>query len=483
MRARPRQAAFGGMGLAVALLLGSGLGCNVEPRVQTVSVSLDEVPSCPLARAEALSATALGDFPPETVPLDPSRPSIALDDLPFSTRALGFLGSFGQVEASSLVLLDARARAGAPLSALLLPHGRSCPLGDPLAFARPGAALAALPWGGLLIAGGLGADELAESGARVLPAGGLLVEQVADGMLLRRAFASATAGDDAVLIAGGVAEQGALAHDTFEVFERDRAVFARERSQKLRGGPRMRHGALRLRDGRVLLVGGQTQLDGAPLATAELIDLETGQAAPVAGELSVARIEPTLVRLGAGALVLGGHDADGAPVLDVEVFDAERGSFRVLPLALSAHVEQVFAALPDERVAVLGCDVADGAASNAGCELFVLPTDAAGADELTSEPVAVDFDAEAPAGLRKLRMLAFADGRLLLTAEDPSDVIARRAFVIDLGRGRIERRDATRVPAALVRLFDDSVAELDAFGASLRRDGSFSRELLDGLLR
>jgi hypothetical protein len=298
-----------------------------------------------------------------------------------------------------------------------------------------------------------------------------LVEQVPTGMLLRRMYASATPTDQAVVIAGGAGDAHGGAQYTYEVFDIESAGFAGSRSGQLLTGPRMQHAALRLADGRVLLVGGRVESDGAPLATAELLDPTSGMRAAISGSdgLNAARVSPTLLSLDSGSvLVVGGRDANGTTLGSVELFDPAAAHFTLLPIVLPVHQEGVAVALPGARVAWLACDAATGAS----CELGLL-LENAGA--FLQESVALDFETLAPSGLSDLRMVALDSGRLLLTASDPGDAMTRRrAFVIDLNRAELTQLEASRVPTQLVLLRSGQVAELDALGASLREYESVS---------
>ncbi len=73
--------------------------------------------------------------------------------------------------------------------------------------------------------------------------------------------------------------------------------------------------------------------------------------------------------------------------------------------------------------------------------------------------------------LEQLRLLALHDGRLLLTARAPAQMIARQAFLIDLNEGTVEPSEdaVSRVPEHLLLLDDGSEVELDKLGLSLGR--------------
>ncbi|HKU37967.1 MAG TPA: hypothetical protein VJR89_07465 [Polyangiales bacterium] len=440
--------------------------CSADIQLSQLQLSLRAAPGCELGSAEGLSIRALGDFPSLREPFTTEAARSAFDEFPLDTRELAIEGRFsGDTEASGRVLLPT-ALSGETSSILLLPEGRSCPLADTALIASPGVAAAPLADGGLLLAGGTrGSETLA--GALHLPAGGTLVEEVPDGMLLRRRYASATAVGERVVVAGG-----AGAAETYEVFDGARGRFARELTQPLTAGPRLEHGAAKLPDGSVLLIGGRAEPAGAPLATAERIRLDVplpsrdAAAAPLS--LVRARIAPDVLVLESGVLIVaGGRDADGAVVPTLERFEPDSERFVELPLTLRAYEHAAAVALPGSRIAWLGCDTL--ARRGCGLELVLLR----GEVPLRVD-AALDWTARVPRGLVDVRALALADGRVLITGRDPDGSMQSRALVADLDTRELVPYEATRAPSVLASLADGAIVELDAVGASLRRLGSVS---------
>jgi hypothetical protein len=445
----------------------AGAACAPPAQIEHVQLVLRELEGCTLASPNSIQLRALGDFPSQSAPLQEG--SSDFDGFPLDTRELEVRAGDATQRAAGRYLLT---HAGSAQPVWVLPAARSCPLGDQYARALDGAAVAALPTGGLLISGGVDDAGQVRSEASTLAPGELLVQPVASGMLLRRAYASATSVGSWVVIAGGAGDlRGGGAHYTYEVFDSASGNFAGGRSGQLQTGPRMQHAALALPDGRVLLVGGRAEPGGPPLASAEIFDAASGEHAAISGNdgLSDARVAPVLLRLDSGSVIaLGGSDAEGATLGSVERFELATPSFTPLPIALPQHSELVAAALPGARVAWLGCDT--GAA--AGCELGLLLEQAG---EFVREDVALDFSELAPRGLSDLRLVALESGRLLLTASDRSDAAThRRAFVIDLNVPALTQLEASRVPSQLLVLRTGQVAELDALGASLREYESLS---------
>lgn len=433
-------------------------GCAPDPEVTTAALRLRALPSCPLAGLQRLRLTLDGDFPSVEHELRAGE-RFTLASAPLATRWFAVAGESDGQNAGGAI---ARERAEQGAGVVLLPLDASCALGDPLAAGYDAAAVAALPDGSLLIAGGRLESGASSASAALLPAGELLAHAVEGGMLLRRAGASATVLADGVLVAGGGAGDDGPAHDTYEIYEHASQRFAPP--QKL-GGERRDHAALRLPDGRVLLAGGLRTLGGEPLASAELFDPAQGRVLAVGGELQQPRAHASALLLDDGrALIALGRQGDRSAATTVERFDPERERFAEVA-ELPANAQQAVAALEGGRVAYAGCG-ADGAAGAGDddepiCTLGLLVPDG---ERFAWHASAIDSLAR----LRELRLLALRDGQLLLTARDAQGG-SPRAFLLDLARDRASELPASRAPNALHMLADGTIAELDPFGASLRR--------------
>ncbi len=141
------------------------------------------------------------------------------------------------------------------------------------------------------------------------------------------------------------------------------------------GTARSLHTATILRDGRVLVAGG-TGADGAPLSSAELYNPATGTWTST-GSLNDARSAHTATPLGdeiSGSsdprvLVTGGTGADGAPLASAELYDPDTGSWTRTGSLSTARVGHSATVLQDGRVLAAGGTGA-GEARLASSELF-----------------------------------------------------------------------------------------------------------------
>lgn len=477
--------ALGVLAVAAANAL---LGCTAPAEVTTATLALHSLPSCDIAPPKPLRLRASGDFPSIDVTRDSvGDASLTLDEFPLDTRYVAFESGSGKARAGGLTPVPA-GQGDFARSVLLLPYGTSCPLGDPLATAAPGAALAALPDGGLLIAGGSGADGVPVASARVLPAGEALVQDVAGGMLFRRAGASATLAGDRVVVAGGGQDDSlnALANDSFEIYDVASGVFDKLQSDHLdESHARRDHGAALLGNGRVLLAGGCNRLGmmapadlssdlprctatgAAPLANAEWIDPASGKSIAIRGVLKVARVAPRVLVLDSGAVLIAlGWDEAGQLVPEVERFDPNKGTFDDTGVRLPVRASAAVTALEGDRALYAGCD------ANADCELALLVPDAKRGFARVDVPEKLGGSARLH-DLDHLRLLPLHDGRVLLAARETSTRM-RRGFVIDLNAVTIDPADVTRVSDQLLELADGTRVEADDAGISLARQDAQS---------
>lgn len=174
-----------------------------------------------------------------------------------------------------------------------------------------------------------------------------------------RAFASATAFGDGVLVAGGIDPNDRSETDD-DVVASTAFVFSAgqfENGSIELGDARAHHGAVTLASGETLLVGGVGQ-NGAPLATVEAIDPVTRNSRFFQlGLLHQPRRDPVVLRLADDEiLVAGGTDGSGAPASEIEWLDSDGSACMRAPctVELGAIADRAYVALPSGAVLVAG---------------------------------------------------------------------------------------------------------------------------------
>ncbi len=171
-----------------------------------------------------------------------------------------------------------------------------------------------------------------------------------------RAFASVIRmGDGSVLIAGGRAGTTLSSIERFEPRTREFTLAGQMQ------GPRTGASAVLLGSGDALLAGG---LDGsgAPVASAEILSLQSGAVrSQLAAPLVAARAFAGVVRLPDGrTLIVGGSGSEGGALASAELFDStfkengRRGRFVSTAPMSSPRSEPMISLLPDGRVLVAG---------------------------------------------------------------------------------------------------------------------------------
>jgi hypothetical protein len=155
--------------------------------------------------------------------------------------------------------------------------------------------------------------------------------------------------DGRVLVAGGGNSAEILQLQSSEIFDLATGRFARAADMAVRrvgaaGGP--------LPDGRVLVAGGVA--DTSSLQSAEIFDLATGSFSPT-GSMALARAYAAAAPLRGGrVLVAGGWAPSAIPLHSAEIFDPATGSFSPTGSMTVARQGAAAAPLPDGRVLVAG---------------------------------------------------------------------------------------------------------------------------------
>ncbi len=440
--------------LAVALLLG---GCTREPTEVRLRLALAEAIGCQPTAVQTVLLRPLGDSPAASRPglrLDLSGES-RIDSFVATTeqvavRAEGFIEHLGGVRepwvGTGFAVLD----RGGELVVPLLRVRRGCALSDTRAGLPTGASVAALDDGRLLIAGG---DRGRIEALRlvVVRLGDPLARTLDLDARPRLNGSLTPLGGDLVLVAGG------LGRESFEVIRVDAGEITLE---GLLRGLRSEHGATRLADGRVLLVGGRSERGGAR-RDAEIVEIaddgRSGASRRTVGELSDARIAPTVLSLDDGTvLVLGGVDDAGDPLATVERFEPETETFTRLTPPWGARLGAEHVALAGGRVARLGGRVGDGWFQDVSVLL-----------ERGQTHVSLG---EVLYGFERPRGVSLGDGRLLVVGAvggEPAAQIVDPGGSRDAVEAELEPIDPERIPSLLVRLADGTIAEIDADGVSL----------------
>jgi hypothetical protein len=301
------------------------VACSKSSEVSRV-VTLHAPAACaPSAGASAIFSP-FGDFqPPAATP-----PSVAiastgtpLSGLPLDTLEL--LANVSDPTGTPWVAHGLVPSAG-NLDLLVLPSGTPCSLTDPTE-AVTGAMIGAIDGAHLLIAGGaLAAGGVPNTSVIDLAKG--TVTSLPIGLLVPRTEATITPWSGGAIVAGGVSPSSSnMFAASFEVYSSASGDFSSGQTYPL-SQARRSHGAAVLSSGKTLLVGGVNQA-GQVLSTMEVIDATAtppNAATGGLGALAVPRINPSVMRLASGEiLVAGGVDASGQPVSTLEWFPSNAG--------------------------------------------------------------------------------------------------------------------------------------------------------------
>ena len=323
------------------------------------------LPPAHAAGAENLSIelTALGDFEASTLTTKIAAGDARDLQLPFPAGTKAVSARVGS-SAQGFVGLG-RAGTGGSIDVLLWRSGEPTELWPPPEAPFPGEALG-VSFGvdarrrTLLVAGALVATADASRALTVSLATGR-AEEVAEGMLPARAFASITPfGADAMLVAGGVdptLSGGDLATSpplaSASIFLTKEARFDRARVIAL-AQPRTRHASVVLESGETLLVGGAGP-GGIPLATLEVVSPHD-TSARIAGlaTLGSPRERPRALRLSDGRVFVGGGTISGATVGLLEWLTPDARSLTFVQGGLVLAESHSFAAMPGGGVLGVG---------------------------------------------------------------------------------------------------------------------------------
>ncbi len=462
--------------LAAASIAACAVCTACEPATEVtraqILLTLPTDPDCqPPAGPGRVVIVASGDFPASEETVEVLTPdgveAVSIRKFPFGTEALTFElfvdGSADFVAGA----LHRRKVADTVDTLLLLPLGSSCGTPDPDVRAPALAALAELPGGGYLVAGGLSDDGIeARSQFILVPKDETTLAETLT-LATRRVGAVATRAGDRVLISGGSEREDLPAEESFEVYDHTAHALDVDAAGRMCAGAevcrRRDHGAAVIPDGRVVLVGGVVEAGAAELATTVLIDPRSGDVDESIGDLLRARRSPTALTLSDGTVVVVGGSAAGAFVSTVESLaiapltfgEVENVTMPGAPL-LPDRVGASFVSLPGRRVVAVG-----GRGELEGTATVLV---------FEGPRRAVRHDVALPGfpGLDESRAVALLDERILVVGRDGAGAL--RAFRVDVGRGIVEPLDPpVHAATSLVACDDGAVAEVGPTGGAYRR--------------
>jgi hypothetical protein len=316
-------------------------------------------PACgPTGPEVSFTITALGEFDrdPTTVDLATEGAGLSPLGLPPSTEAVevhatdGFRWWFGRSAVDG----------GASVDVSLWPAGSTCPLYEGTSYPPGNGEGLGIARGGTLLVFGGGQTTASSTGALLAHLHEASTASPRLDPRARRSGATVSAFGPHLLVAGGtdpLASDAPLA--TAEVLDIETLRF--EATSVDLSTPRREHGAVTLASDDVLLVGGLDP-DGVPLRTLEVVSVATRRY-QIEGltDLSVARRAPQVIRLDDDRIVVaGGSDREGRSVSAIEWLspDARRTLTLLDSLTPGRLVRaRAFAAMPGGgALAVGGCD-------------------------------------------------------------------------------------------------------------------------------
>lgn len=237
------------------------------------------------------------------------------------------------------------------LDVLALPTGATCPLSTDVE--RTDGTLGTFDDHHVLIVGGSRGSQVPHSFVANLRTGQVTV--LPFGLNTRRLNPTITTFGNGALVAGGSDPDTGAPISTAEVYENREPVGDFSPTRIDLSQPRANHGAVVLASGRTLLVGG-TDSSGKVLRTMEVIDPVERRGIPGGALLEVPRMNPTVLRLASGEILVAGGFTPGptqlgkpgppVPVSRLEWFTADASAHsKILPRDLVARRNRGFVAL------------------------------------------------------------------------------------------------------------------------------------------
>lgn len=453
----------------IALACAAGCrGGNVE--ALTSSLTLRTLPDCAPDRVERLVVEPLGDFAQQeqaALARDLTQDRISFAGLPPDTAWYRLRVETPDPGYRAFALGRVGAQ-GEALDALVLPLARTCSVRDETFPSFADSALALAGDDDLLLAGGVDRGDAATREVRVLHVSQRALETDARGLDLKRAQATALTLASETWVLGGAfdARAGSSGLDTFERFDvQKRGFIGLGRMSEPRVGP----AALRLPDGSALVAGGRSEVAGDALATIETISADGARNEAWDRELPFSAQKLALLWRDDGHVVAVAV-ADG--VSELAALDSGSRQVETLrgpPLAEGALVSpELSAALPGARVLLLELDAATQKTTGTAFVMledfnFVKIADPREPSELSW---LVSFS-----GVERARVLALPDGRILLTGVLRDAPIAR---LLDPARRDVATRTLDIPVDHLFLRADGSVLMVGEQGARILREDARS---------
>jgi hypothetical protein len=342
-------------GRAALVCLASLASCRRDAVVTTRTITAYVPQACAVTGQGYATYSPLGDFEPSAPAPGPYLSSIGTP-LPWVDSRVRELVMTASANTSSWEGLTPVAAQG-DIAVLVLPELLSCPLSNGVG-ARSGSTLAPIGSGNAMLVGGVG-DSVPLTYVVHLDTGAVV--PTSPDLQTPRNDASVTAFGAGALVAGGGpvvppdAGGDPDADDTAEVYSSLLGGFDGARRIQL-SEPRAHHGAAVLPSGRTLLVGGSSDALGTrTIGRLEIVDPSTRLASEEGLTFLIhPRIDPVVLRLTSGNVLVGGGLSDGGdPVPWMEWFSPDGTTSPVRPFQLTPGSASTFTALDGGGVLVV----------------------------------------------------------------------------------------------------------------------------------
>jgi len=414
--------------------------CTSE-KTETISsgLSVRYLDACKPDKVEQIKVEALGDFATREssfAAINVRDGTQNVDTLPIATRL--FRLSVTTATFAGVAIARASDEDGR-FEALILPRGQVCRSISQSMLLPTGAAVALAGDDDLLIAGGLNEPSASRDVERLHTNDGKS-SRVTPGLFVARAGAAAVRVGQETWVLGGTqtATKGVPAFDSFERYDAQSDSLG---SPGRLATPRTGLAALALANGDVWIAGGRKTEGGAALDSVERIPAGKDQGKLISGRMPFRLADGRLLARDDGAVLIVG---ESNRTLLLALLDPASGNIDELePTGLDSSPELVVT-LPGARIGFFEVD-------QAGKTTGVMALRLSNGDRVRIEGSLTSF-----AGLSDARALTLHNGQVLLTGMRNAEATAR---VIDPGTLGVRAFALARVPERLL-LRDDGVALL-----------------------